>query len=990
MILYDMYRLPKTQHFQKKMLVDHTRKRLNMSLPRACKIIRIYSNAKGDAVSLAEVRAWNVDGKNAANPKNGGVATQSSTATGGAAGGVASRAIDGNTSGNWLNNSVTHTASRAGEHWQVSIVPQVIKSVVVFNRTDCCLERLAGAKLAMYNTNGDVFFEHILTGAASQQIFIPPDAAVQQIASVASLTTNAQKDPNNVLVHTMAATTDALAVLKYVADSMMYTNASFSWENPSTNPATFRVITASSNYLVDQVVRSTQVTVAGGESGTALATGLLADNVYFFYLQRLENETWVKQSSTSPLRTRETPIVNTYTSSEDAIFKWTRTHTAAYTVEVYQNATLREAGTAPFRTIEPGDITLQNNEWSGSVAGLSSTKTYFCVLSTVEPVSDGDQVVDRIVDVTEFEFDASARADLIVGTVGASFADLSWDTANVGADEEDGEADFKLEYWEKVGENFEGKGTLMASTPDTTRNFRAKGLKPGTTYKVRIDRLRMTVGFISQANKTFTTRASALTISDVATTNFTASWGGVSPDAQYKTVFQTPGKFPSVSVGKSLESVAKLLTADTTYTVQLFVKENDADVLLDTVSVTTDKNAILSLNQAKNSSADLQVQAFTEPAAAATYHIKNTSDTVTSAEFNVNDPSTPAAELTKQVELGGLSQNGTHNLTLYRKEYGKWVAQSSVSVTTLSASVITSVSTQAALVKWDNQYNGAEYQVKFLEKAGGQVLSSVDHADVVAEGDQRSVVVDGLTKNNTYFGELFVKEGDVMTKIADFEFKTSVSATFVVNKVYASYAEVAWDDNGVGLGEEDNEAEFRVHVTREASETRVFDSGWISDSISSVNATGLTPGDSYSAVLLRRGVDGSAVQQAAIVLSAKTTTISVAELTSSYMTVNWPSIYENAQYQLDYSKAGEEPVTLGGGGMTATTAQLQDLRPNTDYLLELYVVEGGVPLAVTATTLGAALGTSSSTAGNFNTTAAVVLVLALLLAFLLVVVRKRR
>lgn len=66
-------------------------------------------------------------------------ASESSTAFGG----VASRAVDGNTDGNWADNSVSHTNSEANAWWQVDLgVLASINSVVVWNRTDCCSSRL--------------------------------------------------------------------------------------------------------------------------------------------------------------------------------------------------------------------------------------------------------------------------------------------------------------------------------------------------------------------------------------------------------------------------------------------------------------------------------------------------------------------------------------------------------------------------------------------------------------------------------------------------------------------------------------------------------------------------------------------------------------------------------------------------------------------------------------------------------------------------------
>jgi hypothetical protein len=67
-------------------------------------------------------------------------AGQSSTALGA----LAMRATDGTTDGRWTINSVTHTNADAQAWWQVDLgVPTSIGQVVIFNRTDCCSERLA-------------------------------------------------------------------------------------------------------------------------------------------------------------------------------------------------------------------------------------------------------------------------------------------------------------------------------------------------------------------------------------------------------------------------------------------------------------------------------------------------------------------------------------------------------------------------------------------------------------------------------------------------------------------------------------------------------------------------------------------------------------------------------------------------------------------------------------------------------------------------------
>jgi galactose oxidase len=59
-------------------------------------------------------------------------------------GGVSSRAVDGNTSGLWNNQSVTHTALENQPWWQVDLGSvSTITQMNIWNRTDCCGTRMS-------------------------------------------------------------------------------------------------------------------------------------------------------------------------------------------------------------------------------------------------------------------------------------------------------------------------------------------------------------------------------------------------------------------------------------------------------------------------------------------------------------------------------------------------------------------------------------------------------------------------------------------------------------------------------------------------------------------------------------------------------------------------------------------------------------------------------------------------------------------------------
>ncbi len=82
----------------------------------------------------------------------GGTAFQSTTANGG----DASRAIDGNTNGDYGAGSVTHTdPADAAPYWQVDLGREIeLSRIVLWNRTGCCPERLTAFRISILDGNG--------------------------------------------------------------------------------------------------------------------------------------------------------------------------------------------------------------------------------------------------------------------------------------------------------------------------------------------------------------------------------------------------------------------------------------------------------------------------------------------------------------------------------------------------------------------------------------------------------------------------------------------------------------------------------------------------------------------------------------------------------------------------------------------------------------------------------------------------------------------
>jgi hypothetical protein len=78
--------------------------------------------------------------------------------------GGAHRAVDGNTDGNWHKASVSHTTVENRPWLEIDLLDEYnITAITVYNRTDCCLERLANFTISVSdqpmegNRNGELF-----------------------------------------------------------------------------------------------------------------------------------------------------------------------------------------------------------------------------------------------------------------------------------------------------------------------------------------------------------------------------------------------------------------------------------------------------------------------------------------------------------------------------------------------------------------------------------------------------------------------------------------------------------------------------------------------------------------------------------------------------------------------------------------------------------------------------------------------------------------
>jgi hypothetical protein len=116
---------------------------------RDIRYIRIELPGPGRVLSLAEVQVV----RNGRNLTGHATATQIATSNDA----PAQRAIDGATDGVFTNGSVTHTPEVAEAWWEVDLTTaQPVDQISIWNRTDCCAERIEGYRIFALDAEREV------------------------------------------------------------------------------------------------------------------------------------------------------------------------------------------------------------------------------------------------------------------------------------------------------------------------------------------------------------------------------------------------------------------------------------------------------------------------------------------------------------------------------------------------------------------------------------------------------------------------------------------------------------------------------------------------------------------------------------------------------------------------------------------------------------------------------------------------------------------
>jgi hypothetical protein len=239
--------------------------------------VEIMVPGTGKILSLAEVLVLGVEAEwnghvfnNIALSSNGAVASQSSTLSDA----VASRAIDGDTDGNYHDGSVAVTNWMRNPVWDVTFDRfYTISHVIVYNRFDCCGDRLKDFVLLIYRGGMNIYSDHISLGVQNKyeikvpdiigdkvQILLPGNSRLLTLAEVMVDGTEAEWDgPVNVALASRGAIASQGATLDNRDASLAIdgnTNGYWQYESITATPwmtDPFWEVTLDTQYYISRV-----------------------------------------------------------------------------------------------------------------------------------------------------------------------------------------------------------------------------------------------------------------------------------------------------------------------------------------------------------------------------------------------------------------------------------------------------------------------------------------------------------------------------------------------------------------------------------------------------------------------------------------------------------------------------------------------------------------------------------------------------------------
>ena len=354
-------------------------------------------------------------------------------------------------------------------------------------------------------------------------------------------------------------------------------------------------------------------------------------------------------------------------------------------------------------------------------------------------------------------------------------------------------------------------------------------------------------------------------------------------------------------------------------------------VTLSSISVKTDSFAGLSL--ASVSYTQISVQWTNVSSSAADFRVVNDDGSISSETIQVAGGSTGSYTAT------GLNLGTAEKLYLERFEIDTWIRQTSsssgidyVDATTFSTSVSSNIGSTSASLSWQDpgiDPSLTSYSIQYIS-AGAN-----DSETLTGTVLDHSSLLTGLTQGQEYLAAVFVTEGETTKRIGGtITFTTSSGAAMEIKSgPFSSYLELDWSASASDGGE------YRIvnRDTSSGSDDVLIESA----SITTAVIRDLIPGDSYVFVLQRLELSGDFSDQSQSVVTTPTTNLSVGSTGSQTLSVTWGNLNDGAQFEVFFNGTS-------AGQTSDTDMILRDLEADTNYTIELNVIELGESLGLSS------------------------------------------
>ena len=281
--------------------------------------------------------------------------------------------------------------------------------------------------------------------------------------------------------------------------------------------------------------------------------------------------------------------------------------------------------------------------------------------------------------------------------------------------------------------------------------------------------------------------------------------------------------------------------------------------------------------------------------------------------------------------ITGLTPKTTLQIYLERYEIDEYIRQTSstsgldyVSATTYSVDFSVSTGSSAAKLTWVNPGvpSTAVYNVRYTKVSE---INNSENKIVDEEASGTSHTISGLEDGVEYIVQLVAFEDGKMVLLDEETFTTTSNVAMEIVNVYSSYVELDWADSIEGSA-----INYRIVARSPEEDIILVEETEETDAIISE----LTPGMTIPFVLQRLEVDGTWEDQSTAIVKTLSTDLSIGSIGSKSMMVSWSNVYPGAVYEVFYNNKS-------AGQTTGTEMALKNLEPDTEYEIELAVIELG-------------------------------------------------